>query len=70
MPECSLQKEGDFDPALEREIQKIRDKNKASCGGGRPEHFGKSSPPLDNLILLTAIDEYLNKRDAEDSYFS
>lgn len=69
MPEYSLAKE-EFDPALEKEIRKIRDKNKASLGGARPEDFGKSSPPIDSLILLTAIDDYLNERDAEDYYFS
>ena len=69
MPDYSLSRE-EFDPALEKEIRMIRDKNKASCGGGRPEDFGKSSPPIDNLILLTAIDQYLNERDTEDKYFS
>lgn len=69
MPDYSL-KGDEFDPALEREIRKIRTKNKASLGGLRMEDFGRSSPPIDNLILLTAIDGYLNDREAEENYFS
>ncbi len=64
MPDYSLKGE-EFDPQLETEIRSIRAKNKASMGGMRAEEFGRSSPPIDNLILLTAIDGYLNLREVD-----
>jgi hypothetical protein len=56
-------KEEEFNPELVREIRRVRAKNKDAMGKEvyEREYCREGSPPLDNLILLTAIDEYLNK---------
>ena len=56
-------KEEDFNPELVREIRRVRQKNKDALGAEvyEREYCREGSPPLDNLILLTAVDEYLNR---------
>jgi hypothetical protein len=51
---------------LEREIEKVRSKNKQSMGDTfvNRREIG-SNPHLDNLLLLTSIDEYLNEREEQ-----
>ena len=55
-----------FDQQLEREIEKVRSKNKQSMGDTfvNRREIG-SNPHLDNLLLLTSIDEYLNEREEQ-----
>ncbi len=58
--------EAQFDLQLEREIDKVRTQNKRSMGDpfvSRRELGG--NPHLDNLLLLTSIDEFLNEREAQ-----
>jgi hypothetical protein len=59
MPKFKV-KEDEYDVALDKEIRKIRNKNEESLGGRSSQYIREGSPPLQNLILLTKIDEYLN----------
>ena len=54
--------EEDFDEGLLKEIGRVREKNEKSKGFGF-QYVSDQVPPLDNLILLTAIDDYINDRE-------
>ena len=51
------------DQELEREIRRVREKNKESQGEYSRDFFREASPPLENLILLSKIDEFMLKRE-------
>ncbi len=57
MPKYKVTEE-EFDPVLDAEINRIRKRNLETIG---PVSMQEGSPPLGNLILLTNIDEFLNR---------
>ena len=63
MPNYKVTEE-EFDPVLEAEINRIRKLNLDTIG---PVSLEEGSPPMGNLILLTKIDEFLNKQEYLDN---
>jgi len=63
MPSYKVTEE-EFDPVLEAEINRIRKRNLETIG---PQSMEEGSPRLGNLILLTKIDEFLNRQEYLDN---
>ena len=63
MPNYKVTEE-EFDPVLEAEINRIRKRNLETIG---PQSMEEGSPRLGNLILLTKIDEFLNRQEHLDN---
>lgn len=52
--------EDQYDHVLGAEIRKVKDRNTKSMGDQHIQYYKDGIPPLENLLLLTAIDEFID----------
>ena len=52
--------EDQYDPVLGAEIRKVKERNLKSMGDQHVQYYKDGIPPLENLLLLTAIDEFID----------